>query len=118
EIISLFHRRSAAHAPPPGVRMTYLEDRTRGHGTTRAAPLLARPTLAATPSALISPADRMYASCSMWTDLLLARALRRLSPGVLVTTRPSLHAVAARLAPADVVVVAQEHLNAETRPTD
>jgi glycosyltransferase involved in cell wall biosynthesis len=118
EVISLFHRRRAAHSPPPDAKMTYLEDRTLGHGTVLGSPLLARHTLAATPSALINPADRMYPSCSMWTDVLLARTLRSMAPGVLVTTRPTLHVVAARLAPADVVVVAQEHLNFETRPAD
>jgi glycosyltransferase involved in cell wall biosynthesis len=116
EVISLFHRRDAAHSPPPGVQMTYLEDRTRGHGTVQGAPLLARRTLAATPSALINPADKMYRSCSMWSDVLLARRLRRMPPGILITTRPTLHVAAARLAPPDVMVVAQEHLNFETRP--
>jgi glycosyltransferase involved in cell wall biosynthesis len=118
EVISLFRRRvSAAHSPPPGVRMTYLEERATAHGTSQDAPLLARVTLAATPSALINPADKMYASCSMWTDVLLARTLRRMSPGILVTTRPTLHVAAARLAPPGVVVIAQEHLNYQTRPT-
>jgi glycosyltransferase involved in cell wall biosynthesis len=119
EVISLFRRRAtAAHAPPPGVRMTYLEERAKAHGTAQGAPLLRRLTLAASPSVLINPADKMYPSCSMWTDILLARTLRRMSPGILVTTRPTLHVAAARLAPRGVVVVAQEHLNYQSRPTE
>ena len=44
------------------------------------------------------------------------RALRSMRTGVLVTTRPSLAAVAARFAPSSLVLVDQEHINADTRP--
>lgn len=52
---------------------------------------------------------------SAFTDLLLRRTLESLAPGVLVTTRPMLHLAAARWAPADVIHVAQDHLNFERR---
>jgi glycosyltransferase involved in cell wall biosynthesis len=54
---------------------------------------------------------------SLLTDLLLRRKLRSLRPGVLVSTRPSLHLAAARFAPRDMITVGQEHLNFESRST-
>ncbi|MGH3482608.1 MAG: glycosyltransferase [Nocardioidaceae bacterium] len=52
---------------------------------------------------------------SLLTDLLLRRKLRSLDPGVLVSTRPALHAAAATYAPRDVITVGQDHLNFQSR---
>jgi glycosyltransferase involved in cell wall biosynthesis len=52
---------------------------------------------------------------SLLTDLLLRRRLRSLPPSILVSTRPSLHAAAARYAPKHTLTVAQDHLNFESR---
>jgi glycosyltransferase involved in cell wall biosynthesis len=52
---------------------------------------------------------------SAYTDRLLRRALARLSPGVLITTRPMLHLAAAKWAPGSVLRIAQDHLNYERR---
>lgn len=52
---------------------------------------------------------------SRLTDRLLRTKLRSLPPGVLLTTRPSLHLAAARLAPRHLVTVGQDHSNFTTR---
>jgi glycosyltransferase involved in cell wall biosynthesis len=65
------------------------------------------------PSRLVSP--KAAPDMSLLTDVLLRRKLRRLSPGVLISTRPSLHAAAARYAPRDMITIGQDHLNFESR---
>lgn len=52
---------------------------------------------------------------SMLTDRLLRRKLRSLEPGVLISTRPSLHAAAARFAPRDMITIGHDHLNFRSR---
>ena len=54
--------------------------------------------------------DRNRKRASLWTDIVLLRWLRALPKGtVVVSTRPALTVLAARLAPAGVIVIAQEH---------
>ena len=107
EVVSLFRRRDTpVYSLAEGVRLTYLVDHRAGRGRRRWSPR----------SRLVSPADTLHAACSLWTDLLLVRALRSMRTGVLVTTRPSLAAVAARFAPSTLVLIDQEHINADTRP--
>ena len=52
---------------------------------------------------------------SLLTDTLLEAKLRTLEPGILVSTRPSLHAAAAEYAPAGMITIAQDHQNFVTR---
>lgn len=52
---------------------------------------------------------------SALTDRLLPRALRRLEPGVLVSTRPVLQAAAAQYAPSHTSVIGQDHFNFQFR---
>jgi glycosyltransferase involved in cell wall biosynthesis len=52
---------------------------------------------------------------SLLSDLRLRRKLRRLAPGVLVTTRPSFHAAAARYAPPYLITIGQEHMSLASR---
>lgn len=61
---------------------------------------------------------RGFPNFSRLTDRLLARKLRSIRTGVLVSTRPTLHAVAARLARPGVVTVGQDHLNFVSRSTE
>jgi glycosyltransferase involved in cell wall biosynthesis len=100
EVISVIRRRQRPFfAFPPGVRVTALEDSTSG----------GRKLLRSLPSLLVHPDDYAYPFCSLYSDLLLVRTLRRMPPGVLVTTRPAYNLLAARLAPAGVLTVGQEH---------
>src|SRR5262245_20039587 len=54
-------------------------------------------------------------SVSLLSDLLIWKKLRTLPPGVLVSTRPSLHAAAVKYAPHHVAVVGWEHMHLEAR---
>jgi glycosyltransferase involved in cell wall biosynthesis len=101
EIVSVLRRREQPFfAFPEDVRVAAIEDRRGG------APLLGR-----APSVLIHPEDYAYPWCSLWTDVLLLRALWRMRGGVLVATRPALNLLAARLAHPSVTVIGQEHMN-------
>ncbi len=59
--------------------------------------------------------DERETEMSRWTDHILRDKLQSLPAGVLISTRPSLHLAASRLAPRRVITVAQEHLNFENR---
>lgn len=90
---------------PAGVQVTFLDDQRAGAGG-RAARLLRR-----LPSVLVHPDDHVFASCSLWSDLVLARRLWRMRAGVLIATRPAFNLLAARVRPPGVRVVGQEHMN-------
>jgi glycosyltransferase involved in cell wall biosynthesis len=64
-------------------------------------------------SRVVSP--KAAPDMSLLTDLLLRRKLRSLPPGVLISTRPSLHAAAARYSRRDMITIGQDHLNFESR---
>lgn len=92
---------------PDGLRLRALFDGTDRRPSLRnlAALLLYR-----APSRSWHVQDAGYKHVSLWTDVVLLRWLRSLPQGtVVVTTRPALTLLASRLAPAGVVVIAQEH---------
>jgi glycosyltransferase involved in cell wall biosynthesis len=115
EILSVQRKREEPGYPvPPGVSVRYLEDGHRAAGRTGPVDRL-RSALSKRPSRLVHPNDETYPKASLWTDLVLTRALRSLPPGVIVTTRPSLHMIAARFAANRVVTIGAEHINFRTR---
>jgi glycosyltransferase involved in cell wall biosynthesis len=94
-------------AVPDGLRLRPLFDGTDRRPSPRnlAALLLYR-----APSRLWHKRDARYKRASLWTDVVLLRWLRSLPQGtVVVTTRPALTLLTSRLAPAGVIVIAQEH---------
>lgn len=107
EVVSLIRRRERPFFGfAPGIRVRALVDKRRR-----------RSPLASLPSLLVHPEDYAYPQCSLQTDLALARWLRSLDAGVLVTTRPAFNLLAARLAPRGVITVGQEHTHfASHRP--
>jgi glycosyltransferase involved in cell wall biosynthesis len=108
EVISVVRRRERPFfAFPPGVNVTALDDRRDGSAAGGAL----RRVLASRRSALVHPADRRASVCTLWTDLLLARRLRRLDGGVLIATRPGLNLVAGAVARPGLVTIGQEHMH-------
>jgi glycosyltransferase involved in cell wall biosynthesis len=97
---------------PPGVRVVALEDRRRG---ARMRPL--QRLLNARSSVLMHPADRTAEGSNLWTDLRLARRLRRRC-GFLITTRPGLNLVAAKLSPPGLVLIGQEQMHLDHHVSD
>ena len=94
-------------AVPDGLRLRALFDGTNRRPSPRnlAALLLYR-----APSRLWHERDASYKRVSLWSDVVLLRWLRSLPEGtIVVTTRPALTLIASRLAPAGVIVIAQEH---------
>ena len=106
-VVSLFRRADRpAYAIDPRVRLDVLLDLRRRDGPLarlrRRRPSALRPV----------PAER---ELSRRTDVALRRFLGSLGPGVLVTTRPSLHLAAVRWAAPGVRLVGQDHRNFPTR---
>jgi glycosyltransferase involved in cell wall biosynthesis len=105
EVLSLVRRRDDPFFPfPPGVTVTAVDDQ-------RDPPRGPRALLARLPSLLVHPDDFAYPDASLWTDVQLARHLRSMRGGLLITTRPAYTLLATQLAPAGVLTVSQEHLN-------
>jgi len=110
EIITVYRRRTEPAYPiDQRIAVSHLID---ARGSARSAEGAADGDLARQPSRFTTSLDQ---NMTALTDELLAARLRCLPPGILMTTRPSLHAMAARFAPAHVITIAQDHLNFETR---
>ncbi|MEV5410095.1 glycosyltransferase family 4 protein [Thermopolyspora sp. NPDC052614] len=108
EIVSLVRESAAPFFPiPPGVRMTFLDDRLAPRG--RIARMLSR-----RPSRLMPKQEKAYHRFTLWSDLLLIRYLRSLRSGVLITTRPGFNLAAALFAPPGVILIGQEHVTLDS----
>lgn len=107
EVISLLRSREEPRfATSQRVRLSVLDEGLEQASGPRTA-------LAEQPSRLRPPPCE--ARMSRLTDVLLRSKLRALPAGILLTTRPSLHLAAARLAPRRLVVVGQDHAHFEAR---
>lgn len=114
EILSMMRKRNEpVFQFPPGVRVTAIDDQRAAAEPRGLAGVLWR-RLSARPSVLLLEADRQSANMSLWTDVMLARALRSRGRGVLIGTRPNLNLVAAWLTSPSLVTIAQEHMNLST----
>jgi len=117
EIVSVYRLREPRPAipVPPGVRLTCLTDLTKATKKRLAAgrdPVSRlRAWLVRRPSKLISSNDYRYENFSLLTDVNLLRFLASVKDGILISTRPGLNLLVARLAPGHVVRVGQDHVN-------
>lgn len=93
---------------PPGVEVTTLDDRRASVERKGLRGWLYR-LLSNSQSVLMHSEDYGFATSSLWTDLMLARKIRSLRSGILITTRPGFNLIAARFAPPAIVTVGQEH---------
>ncbi|MDP9870024.1 MULTISPECIES: glycosyltransferase family 4 protein [Streptosporangium] len=104
EIVSMIRTAEEPFFPiPPGVRVSFLDDRTRPRGWI---PRL----LSRFPSVLIPEQENVYRSVTLWTDLRLVGFLRSMRTGVVISTRPGFNLVTALFAPPGVLTVGQEHV--------
>lgn len=113
EIIGLFRRRvNPVYQVPPGVTLTFLDDLS-GEDPFRSP---VRRLLSRFDSRVIElPGAAHLRGSNLLADVLLIRALQSMRSGVLVTTRPELHAVAARFGPRGLTLIAQEHMHYSQR---
>ena len=115
ELISVERRRDDPFFPlPHGVKVRVVDDQRRNR------PLegwreRVRAELRKHRSRLIYPGDlRFNAECTLWTDVLLVRALWRVREGVVMGTRPGLNLAAMLVKRPGISVVGQEHMNLES----
>jgi glycosyltransferase involved in cell wall biosynthesis len=97
---------------PNGVRVRAADDRRAPPGGRFAG---ARVWLAGRRGRLVHPSDVAAETTTLWTDVQLVRALRRVRSGTVIATRPSLMVIAAALRRPGVVAVGQEHMHLAAR---
>jgi glycosyltransferase involved in cell wall biosynthesis len=115
EILSVQRLRTKPFFPlPTGVKVRVIDDQREGQPLGGWAGRV-RAILRRFPSRLVFPADvRFRNACSLWTDLMLLRALWRLREGVVMGTRNGLNLAALLVKRPGVTVLGQEHMNLET----
>jgi glycosyltransferase involved in cell wall biosynthesis len=126
EIISLYRRQGGpAYAISERIRVTYLFNRAPVPRDARVGPPSAwwRPTRHPLRRVLAGRTSRLahgrgFPNLSLLTDRALARKLRTIRTGVVISTRPALHLALVRLAQPGVVTIGQDHLNFESRSTE
>ena len=111
EILSVYRRRDESFFGPfpPGFEVTAMDDQRPGHAP-RGPKRLVYNWLRKRPSVLVHPKDRLAAEFSLWTDVRLARMLRR-RRGILMGTRPGLNLMVAQMQPAGFKTVGLEQMN-------
>ncbi len=108
EILSMVRRRELpAFKFPAGVTVTAIDDHREPGPLQR--------LLRTQRSILMLPEERSSNACSLWTDVMLVRALGKRPPGILIGTRPSLDFLITELAPPGFLKVGQEHVNYSVR---
>jgi glycosyltransferase involved in cell wall biosynthesis len=116
EMVSVIRERSEPFFEfPPGVRVTTLEDRRKGGGRLAGWRGRLRHFLRRFRGRLLHPADHAAVKTTLWTDLLLARRLRQVRSGAVISTRPSFNILGAKLSRRGVAFVGQEHVNLAAR---
>ncbi|GAA3446741.1 hypothetical protein Pve01_73090 [Planomonospora venezuelensis] len=104
EVVSVVRTAREPFFPiPPGVRVSFLDDRTAPRGP------VAR-FLSRFPSVLVPEQEKVHHALTLWTDVCLVRRLRSTRGGVVVSTRPALNLVTALFAPPEVITIGQEHV--------
>jgi glycosyltransferase involved in cell wall biosynthesis len=107
EILSMVRRQDEPFFDfPENVAVTAIDDQRPG---TRGG--MFHRVLRSCPSVLAPRVDRSSRALTLWSDVMLARALRRREPGVLMGTRAGLNMIVADAAPPGFVKVGQEHMN-------
>jgi glycosyltransferase involved in cell wall biosynthesis len=114
ELVSIVRGREKPFFPfPSGVKVTVIDDEFKD--APRGWRGLVRTILHSRRGRLLHPTDHGVDKTTLWTDLVLARRLRRVRSGVLITTRPSFNILGAGLSRPGVAVVGQEHVNLDAR---
>ncbi|WP_250562434.1 glycosyltransferase family 4 protein [Sphaerisporangium fuscum] len=88
---------------PPGVRVRFLDDRTRPAGW------LGR-LLSRFPSRFVPDDENARHSFTLWTELRLIACLRSMRGGVVIATRPAFTLITSLFAPPEVITIGQEHV--------
>jgi glycosyltransferase involved in cell wall biosynthesis len=120
EIISVYRFREDEPAIqlPPGVRLrclTDLSDPTKQRIAAGRDPVSRlRHWLMSRPSKLITSNDYRHENFNWLTDINLLRFLASVDDGILISTRPGLNLLVARLARTHVVRVGQDHVNLQS----
>lgn len=118
EIASVYRvRDTPVFAIDPRVRLTPLTE-LRPDGSRRTDPQGANTRLSRKlrrlPNPFIHRHDHRYRRWDPVVDAAIARYLRSADDGILVTTRPALNLLAARLAPRHLIRVGQDHVNLDS----
>ena len=109
EIISTYRRNERPYfAFDPRVKVTALDDEREGETPLRLRPM--RSLLRRVPSVFYHPADFRAHNHSLWTDVQLARRLRR-ARGIAIASRPAHNIMLAELAVPGLITVGVEQMN-------
>ena len=109
ELVSLFGGGKAVHPLPEGVPVTSLIDRRADQGFWRR-------RLSRVPSRVMPDSEPRYKQYSLYSDLVLARYLRSLEGGAVVTMQPGLNIALSRFGTDRCIRVAEDHRPFVERP--